>query len=81
MFGREPVVLAAGIAAILQGLLIIFTSNVSAVVPGWELWLTPLITVVAGLFARKKVTPDKKLEEAGISQVEIEDRTWRKEGL
>lgn len=68
MFGREPAVIAAAIAAVIQGVLILLHNDAaSPPLAGAEVWLTPVITLIAGLFTRHKVVPVQKLEDNGIN--------------
>lgn len=70
---REPVVLAAALAAILQGVWI-FVSNDPLATGISADWLMPLVTVAAGWFGRRKSIPVQTVKDAGISPEAIQTR-------
>lgn len=74
MFGREPVLIAAALAAILQGVGILWTNDVAFQLLGWEAWLAPLVTLLAGALARRKVVPVKTIEKAGLTPESVKRR-------
>lgn len=57
---REPAVIAAALAAIIQGVLIFTTNDATVDTSSWVAFLIPAVTVVAGFFIRRKVTPVDK---------------------
>lgn len=74
MFGREPAVIAATLAAVIQGVLIFIHNDAAMNLVGWEVWLTPLVTMGAGILTRRKVVPLKTLEDAGMPVKEVKAR-------
>lgn len=66
MLGREPAIIAASVAAVLQGIYIFVTQDSGATLAGLELWLVPVVTFLAGLFTRQKVMPVKDIKDAGL---------------
>lgn len=65
--GREPVLLAAGLAAILQGGWMIVTNDLSVSAAGIEAVLLPALTLIGGWFGRSKSVPVDTLDKANIS--------------
>lgn len=69
--GREPAIIIAALAAIIQGVLIFVTSD-----PSYDASeiLTPLLTMLVGLWVRQKVVPVKTIKEAGLHPSEVKER-------
>lgn len=71
MYGREPVLIAAALAAILQGVWMLISNDASVDTSAWGGALVPLVTLAAGWLARRKVMPVKTIKEAGLSPASV----------
>lgn len=74
MFGREPVIIAASIAALIQAGVIFVTGDLTVSTVSYESWLLPVVTVVGGLLGRRKVMPTATIEKAGLSPEAVKAR-------
>lgn len=72
MFGKEPAIIAAALAAIIQGLVILFTEEQTIDQDDILPWLVPVVTLLAGWLTRRKVVPVTRLEERHIDPVTLE---------
>jgi len=70
MLGREPAVIIAVIAAILQAAWLFWTGDVDASAT----WALPVATVLGGLLTRRKVIPVETVKDAGLSPTAVKDR-------
>ena len=73
MFGREPILIATALAAILQGAWMLYTGDITVTAPGAEV-LLPILTVLAGLLGRRKVMPVQTLKDAGLNPEAVKAR-------
>lgn len=80
MFGREPVIIIAALAALIQGIAIFLFSDTTISQEAIGTWLAPLITLIASFFARRKVMPTKTIEEAGHIPEMISAKAARNRG-
>lgn len=67
MFGREPVLIASAMIAIVQGVWMLVANDASVSLIGWEAWLVPVLTLLGGWIGRRKVVPVKTIKEAGLT--------------
>lgn len=73
--GREPVLLATGIAAIAQGAWMIITNDLSVSAAGIEAILLPALTLLGGLFGRARVaSPDTVEKATGLTVAELAEK-------
>jgi hypothetical protein len=68
MLGRQPAIVLAALAAIVQGILIFVTQDVTADAT----WLMPILTLIAGFLTKKKTVPTEQVKDAGLSVKQIE---------
>lgn len=64
---REPAVIIATIAALLQAAWLFWTGDVDASAT----WALPVATVIGGLLTRRKVIPVETVKDAGISPTAV----------
>lgn len=74
MLGREPVLLATGIATLLQGAAMLYFNDITVTGFGFEGLLLPAVTFLSGILARSKVMPVKTIEQAGLTTEGIKAR-------
>ena len=70
MLGREPAVIIAFLAALIQAGWLLYTGDVDATAT----WAVPVATVLGGLLTRRKVIPVETVKDAGISPREVKER-------
>jgi hypothetical protein len=79
MFGKEPVIIAAALAAVVQGLLIWITNDLTVGVNAES--ILPFLTILGGFIARPRVASDNTVRKAGITMDKLdrvaEDPTLR----
>lgn len=68
---KEPAIIVAALAAIIQGVLIYVTSD-----PTYDASeiLTPVLTLIVGALVRQKVMPVATVKEAGLHPSDIKER-------
>lgn len=71
MFGRNPAVWFAALAAIAQGVWIFATSDPTATL---AVWAAPLLTIAAGWLGNRAMVSKKEIRDAGESPESIEAR-------
>jgi fucose 4-O-acetylase-like acetyltransferase len=71
MLKREPAVIIAALAAIVQGVAIIFTGDPSTQTDWATPILTALVTMLAGLWTRRRVFSENTVREAGYTPAEL----------
>ena len=69
MLGREPAVIIAVIAALLQAAWLFWTGDVEASAT----WAVPVATVLGGFLTRRKVIPTETVKDAGLSPAAVKD--------
>lgn len=74
MFGREPVLIASALIAIVQGVWMIAANDATISLIGWEAWLVPVLTMIGGWIGRRKVMPVETIKEAGLSPRAVKER-------
>ena len=75
VFGKEPAVIVAILAALVQIVLVYTTGDINAAVPAWvDEALTVLVTLLAGIFVRSQVASRNTVNQAGYTMEELETR-------
>lgn len=67
MLGREPAVIIATIAALLQAAWLFWSGDIEATAT----WAVPVATVLGGFLTRQKVIPTETVRDAGESPERI----------
>lgn len=70
MLKKEPAIILASIAAAVQAIAIFWTNNPEVDIT----WLSPILTIIAGILTRRKVFSENTIRQAGFHPEEIEYR-------
>ena len=73
LFGREPAMIVAGIAGVVQGIYLLVTGE-DLDRAALEVWLLPVVTILAGWLTRQQVMPVKTITDAGFTPQAIKTR-------
>jgi len=71
MLKKEPAVILAALAALAQCVAIVVTGNPEADISAWAM---PLLTILAGLLTRGRVTSENTVRQAGYTPDELVKR-------
>jgi hypothetical protein len=71
MLSKEPAVIIAAVAALVQAVAIYFTGDPEADVTQWA---APVLTMLAGLLTRGRVFSHNTVREAGYTPKELQTR-------